>query len=471
MPPQERFHLADLLGLVLVLGLAAGTRFGYVAVAADQGRGNPAWQVQGEPPGRTFAADVELRGHKNPSELDDVVHHVRDGAGFIALAPLADVEEKTAHVAPGYYWIFAQLSLLDVEIDTVMRWLHACLGTLTVLCYYFFAWRAFGSRLVGLLAGILCALHPFWILNTAELNDGVLATFLLAAVLMLGSRGSQAGGVFTSLVFGLALAGLATVRAALLPFSLVGLLWYLYRCRGQRVGWLCALLACLGYANLLAPWAVRNFKAFGEPVPIAGSAYLHLWMGNNTLATGGCLDEPTLRKSLSENRLAELLQEPNQVRRYAMLGRDVLEEVEQHPQETCARRIQAGLVFLLGENWFRDRTMARVIPTSDDVVAPPEWLEQWGEAALQGSLLVLFLLGLIGWRWSFGWRTHSRLAALAVIFLPLPYLLTHAGPLSGPRLPLDGVLLCFTAFTLACLDPKLAREPSADAPEEKKRKK
>ena len=43
--------------------------------------------------------------------------------------------------------------------------------------------------------------------------------------------------------------------------------------------------------------------------------------------------------------------------------------------------------------------------------------------------------------------------SLAAIWIPLPYVLGHAEALSGPRLPLDGVLLCYAAFALACLLP------------------
>ena len=47
----------------------------------------------------------------------------------------------------------------------------------------------------------------------------------------------------------------------------------------------------------------------------------------------------------------------------------------------------------------------------------------------------------------------ALIATLAMIFVPLPYLLSHAESLSGPRLPLDGVLICFAAFALCCLVP------------------
>ena len=49
-------------------------------------------------------------------------------------------------------------------------------------------------------------------------------------------------------------------------------------------------------------------------------------------------------------------------------------------------------------------------------------------------------------------------ASLAVFWIPLPYLLSHAELLSGPRLPLDGVLLCYSAFALLCLVPGLGKQ-------------
>src|SRR5207245_8006274 len=141
--------------------------------------------------------------------------------------------------------------------------------------------RAFANRWVGGLTGLFCALHPFWIINTAEVKDGVLATFLLAVCLLTGARASQSGGPISSLLYGLALAALALVRAALLPFAIVAMVWFLFRCRTARRGWLCAILAFLGFTNGLAPWIIRDYKNLHDLVPIADSTYLNLWVGNN----------------------------------------------------------------------------------------------------------------------------------------------------------------------------------------------
>ncbi len=452
MIEMPRYRFSELLLLVLVLAAAGGTRAWYLTTCADHGRTPGPLQVQGHSPRLAYPPGTRFRNQGKPEELDALIENLEKYHWFGDLAPLADKEEKTAHRAPGYPWLVATVGGWLNDSDRLVRWAQVVLGMLTAGCYFFFARRAFRSGLVGFLAGLLCACHPYWIINTAELNDGVLATFLLAAGLALGTRGSQEGGPFTSLLFGLSMAGLSMVRAALLPFYSLAVLWYLLRCRKLKKGWFAALLAFLGFANGLGPLAVRNFQEFGQLVPVADSTCWHLWMGNNPQASGGFIDEPTLRQVLGKKRVGELTSESNQAARYNHLGFEVLEEVAGDPGNTLGRRLWAGLYFVFGEVWFKENRL--------DLAAAgtmPPWLEETNLGLLHGSLLGLLLLGLLGWRLSYGWRKSGRLAALAAIWVPLPYLLSHAEYLAGPRLPLDGVLISYGAFTLAWLVPGAGR--------------
>lgn len=447
--------MIDALLVMLVLAVAGSARAWYVYSFAETG---PApLEVQGSYP------YVDGQAGKK-SEVAALVESLADKQSFAGRAPLADQEEATAHRAPGYCWIAAQVARWLDQPEAVMRWLQVALGSLTAACYFFFARRVFQSLAVGFLAGLLVALHPFYILNTAEMNDGVLATFLLAVSLALGARGGQTGGPVTSLLFGLSAAGLAMVRAALLPFATLAVLWYLLRCRKIKKGWFAALLAFLGFANGLAPWTVRNFQEFSQPVPVADSALLHLWIGNCRAGSGGPMSETGLRKSLPEKRLPELLAEGNQVRRYLLLGRDLLPEIAADPAGMLQRRLWSGLYFTFGQYWFTRNTFVvrPAAPASDPPL--PTWLAELVPALLAGAMLAMLPLALIGWRWSYLWRRSARLAALAIIWLPLPYLLSHADLLSGPRLPLDGVLLCYSAFTLACLVPGLRHDLARGGP-------
>lgn len=457
---ESRFRMLDGLLLALVLAIAGGTRGWYIQACAGDGHEAAPLEVQGQ------------AGAK--SEVAALVESLVNQQQFSGPAPLASQDEPTAHRAPGYCWLAALVHRWLDNPQTVLRWLQVVLGMLTAACYFFFARRAFQSLAVGFIAGLLTALHPFYILNSAELNDGVLTTFLLAACLMLGTRGSQVGGAVTSLLFGLSAAGLAMVRAALLPFAILAVLWYLLCCRKLKKGWFAALLAFLGFGNGLAPWAVRNFQEFGQPVPIADSALLHLWIGNCRAGNGGPMNEAALRSSIPQDRVATLLAETNQASRYTQLGRDLLPEIADDPRGVIERRLWSGLYFVFGQEWFTKNTLVLrpAAPASEATL--PKWLVELVPTLLPASLLVMLVLAVLGWRWSYGWRRPSRLAALAAIWVPVPYLLSHADYLSGPRLPLDGVWLCFSAFTLACVVPglrqTLARGGPATETKDKKEK-
>jgi hypothetical protein len=125
------------------------------------------------------------------------------------------------------------------------------------------------------------------------------------------------------------------------------------------------------------------------------------------------------------------------------------------------RRLWAGLSFFFGSAWFQpEHPLARLTPatgeTEDDRKADDQRKKQEAEpflAALPAVLFGMLLLGALGWRWTYAWRWESGLAALAVMWVPLPYLLSHAESLTGPRQPLDGVLLTFAAFAIGCLAP------------------
>jgi 4-amino-4-deoxy-L-arabinose transferase-like glycosyltransferase len=420
---MRRFGWLDGVLLLAVLLLAAGARGWYLYHLADGAATDGPLQVQDD----------------GSREFEELVDNLRKGRGFRGNDPLVDREEVTAHTSPGYPCfraVVANVTSSWADESQAVRWLQGGLGALTAGIYFLFARRAFRSLLAATLAGVLCALHPFWVVNTAELSDGVLASFLLAACLALGARGSQEGGPTASLLYGLSLAGLALVRAALLPFAVVAMLWFLARCRFVRRGWLCALLAFLGFINGLVPWTLRNFKVFGEVVPVVDSTYYHLWAGTEKGADGGPppSGHPALPKDLQN------LDQEDQPERYNRLAQRVVYNIQEHPDRVLRLRLQAGLAFVFGADWFKDKHR---LWRGDDEYA----------AVFYGSLLGMLLLMFLGWRWSFAWRRLSMPISVAVIWVPLPYLLSHAEALSGPRLPLDGVLLSYAAFALTCFVP------------------
>jgi hypothetical protein len=447
MTDIRHFGMREFLLWGLVVVVAAGARAGYLWAYADAGGDRGPLMVD-----RRLLETL-------PSEpgMRDLVIQLGQQNGFKGRSPFAADPELTAHTAPGYPWLLSMVERgAGHDYDPTMRWLQCGLGALTAGFYFLFARRAFRHLGVATVAGLFCALHPFWVINTAAVEEGgdaVVASFLLSFVLWLGSRAGQQGGAADSLIFGLGLAALALVRAALTPFAFVAVAWFLLRSRQLASGWLYGLLAFLGFVIGLAPWVVRNFQVFGEPVPVVDTAPLHLWIGNNPHATGGPYVGRTMFDRGLVNELAKIPAE-RQPERYAELGKRAWEYIVEHPVEAMQLRIHAALAFFLGDSWLSNGTLAEPITRA---VPMPEGLARWYAWILQLTLLVMLGLALLGWRWTYGWSWEAMPSSLALIWIPLPYILTHAEALSGPRLPLDGLLLTYAAFALVCLIPVVNR--------------
>lgn len=430
-----------LLGLI-ILGLAGGARGWYVLHGTDATAGD-VWHVQ--------TASMTPDGKQ--TEVDALVDSLKANGpihGYKGHGPLGELE-VTGHIAPGYplfrYLVEHHLAGwvgFSEQPISLTRWLQVGLGALTALFYFVIAKRAFASVVVGLLAGLAAACHPYWVVNCAELRDGTLATFFVALVLLLGVRAGLKGGALTSLLLGLALALMALTRAALLPFALVMLMWFMMRSRRLQQGWLCALVAFFGFLCGLSSWAVRCYQDLGEPVPIVTTAWYHLWVGNNPRATGGAANEEMLAQ-LSEERKKELAALP-QAKRYQKLSGDVYRFATEEPFKKIECRAKACLYFFLGST---DPQRTSLLDASRAGAMPDVWVTN----VLGGVLAGLFILAILGWRWSYGWKYRSQPLALAIFWIPLPYLITHAEALHGPRLPMDGPLLCLAALAAASFIP------------------
>lgn len=446
MAEMRRFGLADFVLLLLVLAVGAGARAGYLMTCADNGNTDGPLTVQDTP--------VPTPGQTGASEVKTLIANVqKNNFSLSSEAPFSQGEETTAHVAPGYPYLVGLLghAVPEDKLEFTVRWIQVGLGGLTAAFYYLFARRAFRSLMVGLVAGLFAALHPFWIVEIASISDGTLASCALAFCVLMASQAGEKGGALKSLILGGSLGGLALVRAAYLPFAFVLLIWFLLRSRTLRLGWLCALCAFLGFGSSLAAWTIRNYQAFEDPVPIVTSTYLHLWVGNNPSATGG----PATEETWNAAPAAELRVMENQRERYERFGRLVVDEISSQPLATVQRRVNAALYFVLGERWFTNH--GEVVQLRSEDSTPPEWLKGRYDNLFTSVLAGMLVLAFLGWRWSYGWHWESIPAALAVMWIPLPYILGHSGALSSARLPLDGVLLCYAAFALCCALPGVGR--------------
>lgn len=434
MTALRRVGVLDLCLFFFVVAAALGVRAGYLIVCAENGTRAGPLQVQ-DPRGTVARGVADFRHNGiTPSQRGDLPAE----RGAAEAGASAEQSANGLRRAPLYPWILARF--LDVSNDwqavqRTVRWGQCVLGALTAGFLFLFARLAFRSLFAGALAGLMGAFYPFWIVNTAEIDDGVLAACLLSACLFLGAA-AQRPGAWASWLYGLALAFLALTRAALLPFAFVALLWFLWRCRNAERAWMPASLTFLGFASGLAPCLLHNYQVARDVYPVVDSTYYHLWAGNHAGATGG----PETAGAGSNPRNTD-----------RQLAQEYLDEARSNVAGTLGRRIWAGLYFFFGADWFKKGKLWRNVPEDSASNALPVWLEQSYPALLTGSLLGVLLLGVLGWRWTFPWRQEAMPAALAILWVPLPYILSHAEALQGPRLPLDGVLMCYAAYALESL--------------------
>src|SRR5438067_6731475 len=140
MATPPRLGLPGSLLFLLLVTVAAAARAGYLLVLANSGWSDGPLQVQDPSP--SVAVDAELRGRNPPTELDMLVHNLREHRWFGTLAPLAGREEATAHEAPGYSWLLGLVARVidDPErLTWCVRWTQVGLGALTAGLYFLFA--------------------------------------------------------------------------------------------------------------------------------------------------------------------------------------------------------------------------------------------------------------------------------------------------------------------------------------------
>jgi hypothetical protein len=205
---------------------------------------------------------------------------------------------------------------------------------------------------------------------------------------------------------------------------------------------------------------VRNYQSFDRLVLVSDSDLLRVCVGAGPGADGSPRPESELLSAAAQATgepqpaLKARLEALPQKERYIELGKIAWDSMRTDATGFVNQRLTAFVGFWLGDDWLKHRRMWREEPAAG---AQP--LPGWFAPTFAGSVAVMLLLALLGWRWSFARRGPAPIT-LTPILVALPYVLTHAEPLAGPRLPLDGLLLSLAAFAVAGLLPRVGPLPA-----------
>ncbi len=159
--------------------------------------------------------------------------------------------------------------------------LLSCLGAVTVVGLYLLGTELF-SEFVGIAAGILAALYPFFVfLAAVPLTENLaLLLYTILALWLTKQDGAYTTkhAAFTGCLLGLA----ALNRPQMLgfvPFLILLALVEREKSWTKRMSWLWVTLAC--WAAVVTPWLIRNHLAVGGWFPITLQGGSALYQGNN----------------------------------------------------------------------------------------------------------------------------------------------------------------------------------------------
>src|SRR5262249_19998345 len=160
---------------------------------------------------------------------------------------------------------------------------QSLIGAGTVLCAALIARELFGKT-AAIIAAVLTAIYPYYVVHDTALQETSLYTFLMALSVLLLLRVRRSGSVLTATGAGLALGAAVLTRANLATFALLAPLWLALAGGSHAVPWqrkLRIAAVCAGVSMLtVAPWLIRAFQLTGS-ITLSTESGFFLWVGNN----------------------------------------------------------------------------------------------------------------------------------------------------------------------------------------------
>ncbi len=220
-----------------------------------------------------------------------IAEHVAAGDGFIDPAALS----PTAYRPPLYPLLLAAILACgggNMAIGIVQLALGTATVALTVLCG-----RRLGLGRASLAAGLLVAVDPLLLHQTALVMTETLATFLAALMLWL-SVGPQ--GPVRSFALGIAFGLCCLCRPTFWAFGILATAFWVFASlrpgqwaahRGP-LAWRPALCLAGGVLLAVAPWGIRNALVFGRPIVTTTHGGYTLLLAHNPAYTRAVVEQP-----------------------------------------------------------------------------------------------------------------------------------------------------------------------------------
>jgi 4-amino-4-deoxy-L-arabinose transferase-like glycosyltransferase len=195
-----------------------------------------------------------------------------EGKGFIhPLFYLDGLTAPSAEHPPLWPLVLSVSSLLGGTGFDAHRLTGCLLGAFVIVVVGLLGRRAAGER-VGLIAAAIAAVYPTLVAADGSLMSETLYGLLVGVALLVALRLRERPRLLLAAALG-ALIGLAALTRAegllFLVFLAVPVCVAARRASTTRTAVLAFVVTCLGAAVVIAPWTIRNWSAFDQPVLIS----------------------------------------------------------------------------------------------------------------------------------------------------------------------------------------------------------
>ncbi len=262
-----------------------------------------------------------------------IAHNLIEGNGFTGLNG-----EPTQIRPPGYPVFLAAVYSAFGESTTAVKIVQDILSALTVLLILLLTIRLFGPG-IGVLAGVLIACYPPFIIYSNIALSETLFTFLLAAFALQLQKAYTGSTIKAWVLLGI-IQGLQTLvrpTTLLLPAAVFLLIALVENKKRFLKGFL--IFFIISY-SIVSIWTVRNWREFHSFIPVSATGGYGLWFST--------LDNALIGEKVAEPDFLAQYPQLNGLARYrqdAFLKERAKEYIHSHKRE-FARKMARNLMFL-----------------------------------------------------------------------------------------------------------------------------
>jgi hypothetical protein len=220
-----------------------------------------------------------------------IAEHLVNGEGYSTRNLLTyytvDRVVPTAARSPLPVVVFAgALSLVGSNWYYPLLLFAWCLSGVVAVCAYWIAGRASGREWVAVWTGVVfaCYLSEMFITTTYAIASEPLFAAFLSVYLVFCIRAVDRRSIALAAVAGAMLALATLSRPSTLWLPVVSFAWFLFYQRTRGVA-MCVAFA-LAFAALQAPWVIRNYRVFGEPIVTTTLGGFVLYRHNEMIEEG-----------------------------------------------------------------------------------------------------------------------------------------------------------------------------------------